>query len=167
MWLSPQILGLIYHDLPQVSHHVFGLLSLGLLGSLLIGLFGSQVFELGSRPLVFVRALFSGLAIGSVITLALEPWWPIYHVAIGSVVSKWSVGLILIFESRSILGDFPAMAVLKPVLAAGIMSACLGMMGLENSWLNLPIGGVIYLIMAFFLNKKLILNWNRHRLEKS
>ncbi|HYX31496.1 MAG TPA: polysaccharide biosynthesis C-terminal domain-containing protein [Oligoflexus sp.] len=143
-WVEAPLVDLLFPKLPASASGLFSLLSISLIGSVLLSVFGVQLLLAKGRPWAVVGAIFIGLLVIPVFSYVFQKKLGLHGVAMALVLAKIAVGFAVVYCARCYLPRLPWKPFFKPMLAGAGMWLTLSLIRPSSLWVALPVGALSY-----------------------
>jgi len=143
---------LFTHHTPEADG-IFSLLSIGIIGNVVITVFGLQLLQLKGKPWLLIQALLLGLLVGPLLAYILRDHLGIKAAAWAVLSSKALSATLAVIYARPLIGRIPWSSLSRTLLAGAAMALVLMLAGPTGLILKLLLGAFVYLFTLVILNR--------------
>ena len=151
-FIEGDVIRILFSHLPVAGHYLLSLLSVSMIGSILVSVFGLQILMARSRPWPIIIAGSICLFFIPPTVWALKATWGFKSVAYVIIAGKIIFGLLCMRFAKEFLPKIPWSSFLKPILAGAGMGGFLLLIKVPGLVQNLLWGGLAYLVCLVATN---------------
>ena len=151
-FIEADVIHILFTNVSSSVDHIVSLLSVGMIGTIFVSVFGLQLLMAKGRPWPIVKA-----CLVYVVLVPLAIWmgrdqFGLQAVALSVIVGKILVGLACLYAAKGYLPKIPWLTFFKPFMAGACMGLVLWLSHLDGLILNIAVGGVAYAIAMLVSN---------------
>lgn len=152
-FVDGDILSFIFDESFRSIQSLLGFLFLSISFGLLASSFGQQILLINGQIKTYSFALFCGI-VSACICVYFIGSLSLHAIAISMCVGKF-ISLVLVMRAvKRHLEIFPFSIIYKTMVPGVVMSSALYFLNYQNFFLNIFVGGLIFMVFGYLLNRK-------------
>ena len=156
--VDAELLTFVLSDAYASSGLIFSVLMVGTVFQVIVTGFGTQVLLFKKEARVLNTVYPACIVIGIVTAFGLNEFFSIEGVAWSTIVTRVLAAGGVMFYSAKYLDRFPLADYAKLAVSALVMGLVVYFVDLDNLFASLALGGVIYAVLVYVLNRRKILD---------